>query len=363
FRRMLAALPKKGAKQSQALAVLGFHVAGESAYGRLVLDGKGGLERIVEARDATAQERAITFCNSGLMVASSVGLLKRLLSQLTTHNAKGEYYLTDAVAIARAQGIPCAAIMGEGHDLLGVNSRADLAVAEAVMQSRLRGRALANGATMIDPSTVTLSHDTKIGRDVVIGPNVCFGPGVTVANHVEIRPFCHIEGARIGKGAIIGPFARLRPGADIGANAHIGNFVEIKQARIARGAKINHLSYVGDAEVGVDANIGAGTITCNYDGFDKHLTQIGARSFIGSDVSLVAPVSVGDGAVVGAGSVITRNVPKDALATTRGELQMTAMGGARYLARKKAAKRKKAASQKAGQKTRPKTRPKPPKKA
>lgn len=351
FRRMLAALPKKGAKKSEALAVLGFHVTSDNAYGRLVLDDTGGLERIVEARDATSEERALTFCNSGLMAATSVGLLKRLLSKLTTNNAKGEYYLTDAVAIARAQGIPCAAPMGEAQDLLGVNSRADLAVAEAVMQSRLRGRALAGGATMIDPSTVTFSHDTKIGRDVVIGPNVWFGPGVTVANQVEIRAFCHIEGARIGKGALIGPFARLRPGADIGANAHIGNFVEIKQARIGRGAKINHLSYVGDAVVGADANVGAGTITCNYDGFDKHLTRIGARSFIGSDVSLVAPVSVGDGAVVGAGSVITRNVPKDALVIARGEQKTTAKGGARYLARKKAAKRKKAASNK----TRPKT--------
>jgi bifunctional UDP-N-acetylglucosamine pyrophosphorylase/glucosamine-1-phosphate N-acetyltransferase len=352
FRRMLAALPKtiKGAKKSETLAVLGFHVAGENAYGRLVLDGTGGLERIVEARDATAEERAITFCNSGVMAATSVGLLKRLLAKLTTDNAKGEYYLTDAVALARAEGISCVAAVGDAHDLLGVNSRADLAVAEAVMQSRLRGRALAGGATMIDPSTVTFSHDTKIGRDVVIGPNVWFGPGVRVANQVEIRPFCHIEGARVGKGAIIGPFARLRPGADIGANAHIGNFVEVKQARIARGAKINHLSYVGDAVVGADANIGAGTITCNYDGFDKHLTRVGARSFIGSDVSLVAPVTVGDGAVVGAGSVITRNVPKDALAVTRGTQQVTAQGGARYLARKKAAKRKKAAAQKPRQK-------------
>jgi bifunctional UDP-N-acetylglucosamine pyrophosphorylase/glucosamine-1-phosphate N-acetyltransferase len=333
LRRTLAVLPKKG----EGLAVLGFHHEGDNAYGRLVCDERGALERIVEARDASPAERRITLCNSGLMAATSGKLLARLLSKLTTDNAKGEFYLTDAVAIARAQGIACAAVAGPAEDVIGVNSRADQAVAEAIMQTRLRAAAMAVGATLVDPTTVYFSFDTRIGRDVVIGPNVWFGPGVTVADNVEIRPNCHIEGARIGKDCIIGPFARLRPGADIGAGAHIGNFVEIKAARVARGAKINHLSYVGDAVVGADTNIGAGTITCNYDGFDKHVTRIGAGVFIGSDVALVAPVSVGDGAVVGAGSVVSENVPKGALAVARGRQSNIKGAGTRYLARKKAA--------------------------
>jgi len=337
LRRTLAALPKKGA----GLAVLGFHHDGENAYGRLVLDERGALERIVEARDASPAERRITLCNSGLMAATSGKLLAKLLAKLTTDNAKGEFYLTDAVAIACARGIGCAAVAGPAEDVIGVNSRADQAVAEAIMQMRFRAKAMAAGATLIDPTTVYFSFDTRIGRDVVIGPNVWFGPGVTVADNVEIRPNCHIEGARIGKDCIIGPFARLRPGARIGAGAHIGNFVEVKAARIARGAKINHLSYVGDAVVGADTNIGAGTITCNYDGFAKHVTRIGAGVFIGSDVALVAPVSVGDGAVVGAGSVISDNVPKGALAVARGRQSNIKGAGTRYLARKQAAAAKK----------------------
>ena len=334
LRGVLRALPKKGG----GLAVLGFHVEGDNAYGRFVTDTAGHLERIVEARDASAAERRITLCNSGLMAATSVRLLSELLSKLTTNNAKGEYYLTDAVALARGRGLECTIAVGPGDELLGVNSRADLALAEAVMQNRLRARALAAGTTLIDPSTVWFSVDTRLGRDTVVGPNVWFGPGVTVGKEVEIRPHCHIEGARVGDGCIIGPFARLRPGTVIGTGAHIGNFVEIKAARVAAGAKINHLSYIGDAEVGAEANIGAGTITCNYDGFDKHVTKIGARSFIGSDVALVAPVRVGAGAVVGAGSVITRNVPSGALAVARGAQQNIAKGGTVYLARKKAAK-------------------------
>jgi bifunctional UDP-N-acetylglucosamine pyrophosphorylase/glucosamine-1-phosphate N-acetyltransferase len=334
FRGVLRALPKAG----EGLAVLGFHVDGDNAYGRLVTDAAGNLERIVEARDANAAERDITLCNSGLMAATSGTLLARLLAGLTTDNAKGEYYLTDAVGLARAEGLPCAVAVGPGDQLLGVNSRADLAVAEAVMQTRLRARALDAGVTLVDPTTVWFSFDTRIGADTVIGPGVFFGPGVGVAGGVEIRSYCHIEGAKVGKGAVIGPFARLRPGAVIGEGAHIGNFVEIKAAKVAKGAKINHLSYVGDAVVGADANIGAGTITCNYDGFDKHITKIGARTFIGSDVALVAPVSVGDGAVIGAGSVITRNVPRDALAIARGSQQTVKGGGKKYLARKKAAK-------------------------
>ncbi len=334
FRGVLRSLPRKG----EGLAVLGFHVDGDNAYGRLVTDTAGNLERIVEARDASPAEREITLCNSGLMAASSGTLLARLLAKLTTDNAKGEYYLTDAVALARAEGLACLVAVGPGDELLGVNSRADLAVAEAVMQNRLRARILDAGVTLIDPTTVWFSFDTRIGADTVIGPNVFFGPGVAIGAGVEIRPNCHIEGARVGAGCIVGPFARLRPGADIGAGAHIGNFVEIKAAKVAKGAKINHLSYVGDAVVGADANIGAGTITCNYDGFDKHVTKIGAGSFIGSDVALVAPVTVGEGAVIGAGSVITRNVPKDALAIARGTQAVVKGGGKAYLARKKAAK-------------------------
>ena len=334
FRGVLRSLPRKG----EGLAVLGFHVEADNAYGRLVTDAAGNLERIVEARDATPAERDITLCNSGLMAATSGTLLARLLAKLTTDNAKGEYYLTDAVALARAEGLACAVAVGPGDHLLGVNSRADLAVAEAVMQNRLRARTLDAGVTLIDPTTVWFSFDTRIGADTVIGPNVFFGPGVAIGAGVEIRPNCHIEGARVGAGCIVGPFARLRPGADIGAGAHIGNFVEIKAAKVAKGAKINHLSYVGDAVVGADTNIGAGTITCNYDGFDKHVTKIGAGSFIGSDVALVAPVTVGEGAVIGAGSVITRNVPKDALAIARGTQAVVKGGGKAYLARKKAAK-------------------------
>jgi bifunctional UDP-N-acetylglucosamine pyrophosphorylase/glucosamine-1-phosphate N-acetyltransferase len=320
------------------LAVLGFHAAGANAYGRLVLDADGKLARIVEARDATAAERRITLCNSGLMAASSGKLLARLLARLTTANAKGEYYLTDVVGLARADGIPCAAAVGPGEELLGVNSRAELAAAEAVMQARLRARAMDGGATLIDPATVYLSFDTRLGRDTVVGPNVWFGPGVRVGANVEIRPSCHIEGARIADDCIIGPFARLRPGADLGRGVHIGNFVEIKAAKVEAGAKINHLTYIGDARVGADANIGAGTITCNYDGVDKHVTRIGARSFIGSDVALVAPVTVGDGAVVGAGSVITKDVPAGALAIARGAQSNVPGAGKRYIARKKAAK-------------------------
>jgi bifunctional UDP-N-acetylglucosamine pyrophosphorylase/glucosamine-1-phosphate N-acetyltransferase len=338
LRRVLGALPRRG----DGLAVLGFHVQGGNAYGRLVLDADGKLARIVEARDATAAERRIILCNSGLMAVSSGKLLARLLARLTTANAKGEYYLTDVVGLARAGGIPCAAAVGAGEELLGVNSRAELAAAEAVMQARLRTRVMDGGATLIDPATVFLSFDTRLGRDTVVGPNVWFGPGVRVGANVEIRPSCHIEGARIADDCIIGPFARLRPGADLGRGVHIGNFVEIKAAKVEAGAKINHLTYIGDARVGADANIGAGTITCNYDGVDKHMTRIGARSFIGSDVALVAPVTVGDGAVVGAGSVITKDVPAGALAIARGAQSNVPGGGKRYIARKTAAKQARA---------------------
>ena len=327
------ALPEDGA----GVSILGFHLEGNHAYGRLVLGDDGTLLRIVEAADADAEEKAITFCNSGLMAASSGDLLGGLVQRLTADNAKGEKYLTDVIGLARADGVPCAAAAAAAETLIGVNTRADLAVAEATMQTRLRGAAMAAGATLVDPTTVYLSFDTRFGRDVVIGPHVWFGPGVAVGEGVEIRPYCHIEGAVIGADAIIGPFARLRPGADIGAEAHIGNFVEVKEARVETGAKINHLTYIGDARVGAGANIGAGTITCNYDGFDKHRTDIGADAFIGSNVALVAPVVIGDGAVIGAGSVITGEVPADALAVARGKQKTVPGGGAEYRARKSGA--------------------------
>jgi bifunctional UDP-N-acetylglucosamine pyrophosphorylase/glucosamine-1-phosphate N-acetyltransferase len=233
-------------------------------------------------------------------------------------NAKGEYYLTDIVAAADREGRVCRVVEAPAEEALGVNSRAELAAAEAIMQGRLRRAAMEGGATLIDPSSVWFSTDTELGRDVTVGPNVVFGPGVSVADNVEIRAFCHIERARIEAGAVIGPFARLRPGADIGPAAHIGNFVEVKNARIGAGAKANHLAYIGDADIGERTNIGAGTITCNYDGFNKHRTTVGAGAFIGSDATLVAPVTIGAGAFVGAGSVVTENVPAEALAVARG---------------------------------------------
>ncbi|MBT5076840.1 MAG: bifunctional UDP-N-acetylglucosamine diphosphorylase/glucosamine-1-phosphate N-acetyltransferase GlmU [Rhodospirillales bacterium] len=320
------ALPKSG----DGLSVLGFQVTGDHAYGRLVQEPDGALARIVEARDASEYERAITLCNSGLMAASSAALLSQLVARLDTDNAKGEYYLTDVIGLARTDNLPCAVAIGDGETLMGVNSRAELAVAERVMQTRLRTQAMDKGATLIDPSTVWFSHDTMLGRDVVVGPNVWFGPNVVIADNVEIRPNCHIEGASVGEGAIIGPFARLRPGADVRENAHIGNFVEIKAALIEPGAKINHLYYIGDARVGADTNIGAGTITCNYDGYNKFKTDIGAGVFVGSNTAMVAPVVVHDGAVIGAGSVVTSDVPKDALYVSRGDEKIKPGGGAIY---------------------------------
>jgi bifunctional UDP-N-acetylglucosamine pyrophosphorylase/glucosamine-1-phosphate N-acetyltransferase len=300
-----------------AVIVLGFRPADAAAYGRLVTKGDGSLEAIVEHRDATPAERALTLCNSGVMAIDGKRLLP-LLERIGNKNAKGEYYLTDIVALARADGLPCAFVEAPEEELLGINSREELALAEAVVQRRLRKAAMLGGATLIAPETVWLSHDTKLGRDVVIGPNVFFGTGVEVADRVEIRPFCHLEGARIAEGAIIGPFARLRPGAAIGRDAHIGNFVEIKNATIEEGAKANHLSYLGDARVGAGANIGAGTITCNYDGYFKYHTDIGKGAFIGTNSSLVAPVKIGDEAYVGSGSVVTQDVPEKALVVARG---------------------------------------------
>ena len=333
-----AVLDARRTANPPAVAVLGFRPEDGSEYGRMVTSKDGALEAIVEYRDADRDQRAIALCNAGVMAVDGE-LLFGLLESLGDDNAKGEIYLTDIAAAARARGHDCAVVETEDpHEVLGINSRADLARAEALMQGRLRRAAMDGGATLTDPATVWFSFDTRLGRDVTVGPNVVFGPGVAVADNVEIRGFCHIEGADIGIGAIVGPFARLRPGADIGAQVHIGNFVEIKQARLEPGAKVNHLSYVGDSSVGAGANIGAGTITCNYDGFFKARTEIGAGAFIGSNTSLVAPVRIGAGAVIGAGSVITRDVPADAMAVARAEQSEVKGGAVRYRSRKQAEK-------------------------
>ena len=299
-----------------AVAVLGFEAAAPGGYGRLVRDRTGGLERIVEAKDANAAERAITLCNAGVMGFAWPDAVP-WLAGLSNANAKTEYYLTDLVAAARAAGRRAAVALCPESETLGVNDRADLAAAEAVFQARARAAAFAGGATLTAPETVFLAYDTVLGRDVVVGPHVVFGPGVVVEDGVEIGAFCHLEGCVIRAGASVGPFARLRPGAEIGSGARVGNFVEVKNAVLGAGAKANHLSYLGDAVVGEGANIGAGTITCNYDGFTKHRTEIGEGVFIGSNTALVAPVTVGERAVVGAGSVITVDVAPGALALGR----------------------------------------------
>jgi bifunctional UDP-N-acetylglucosamine pyrophosphorylase/glucosamine-1-phosphate N-acetyltransferase len=299
------------------IVVIGFEAENPAGYGRLLLDGPGRLIGIREEKDASPEEGAITLCNSGIMGFRSSKTLLGLLGRIGNDNAKGEFYLTDVVALARGDGLETRMVASDAQEVLGVNSRAELAEAEALMQRRLRVKAMANGATLVAPETVFLSCDTEIGKDVVIEPHVVIGPRVTIEDDVTIRSFCHIEGARIGQGATVGPFARLRPGAELADDAHVGNFVEIKQAEIGEGAKINHLTYIGDAKVGAGANVGAGTITCNYDGFDKHRTEIGAGAFIGSNSSLVAPVKIGEGAYVGSGSVISKDVAPDALALTR----------------------------------------------
>jgi len=299
-----------------AVVVLGFEAADPGGYGRLVITPDGSLERIVEAKDATPEERAITLCNSGVIAADAATMFE-LLSAVGNANAKGEYYLTDIVALARARGLSTAALTCPEAETLGVNSRADLATAEAAFQGRARGEVLENGVTLTAPETVFFAQDTVIGRDVEIGPNVVFGPGVTVETGATILAFCHLEGCHVSRGARIGPFARLRPGAELAEDVHIGNFVEIKNAIVDQGAKINHLTYVGDAHVGEAANVGAGTITCNYDGVFKHHTEIGARAFIGSNTALVAPVSVGADAMTAAGSTITEDVGPGALAVAR----------------------------------------------
>jgi bifunctional UDP-N-acetylglucosamine pyrophosphorylase / glucosamine-1-phosphate N-acetyltransferase len=299
------------------LAVVGFESDNPAGYGRLLLDARGRLTGIREEKDASPEERALTLCNSGIMGFRSATMLLGLIGRIGNDNAKGEFYLTDAVALARGDGLEAHIVMADAEEVLGVNVRAELAAAEALIQQRLRASAMANGATLTAPETVFLSYDTEIGSDVVIEPHVVIGPRVRIEDGATIRSFCHLESARIGQGATVGPFARLRPGADLAKGAHVGNFVEIKQAEIGEGAKVNHLTYIGDASVGARANVGAGTITCNYDGFGKHRTEIGAGAFIGSNSSLVAPVKIGEGAYVGSGSVISKDVAPDSLALTR----------------------------------------------
>ncbi|MGE0226007.1 MAG: bifunctional UDP-N-acetylglucosamine diphosphorylase/glucosamine-1-phosphate N-acetyltransferase GlmU [Acetobacteraceae bacterium] len=298
------------------LGLLAFRPADPARYGRVVTDGPW-VERIVEWIDASPAERDIGLCNAGVLCGPAADMA-RWLRAVRADNAKGEYYLTDVVALARADDRRVVAVEAPAEELAGVNSRAELAQAEAVMQSWLRRAAMDAGVTMTDPTSVFLSMDTDLAADVTVEPNVVFGPGVSVATGARIRAFSHLEGCRVGPDCIIGPFARLRPGTDLARDVHIGNFVELKAAHLAEGVKASHLTYLGDASVGEATNIGAGTITCNYDGYAKHRTTIGARTFIGSDVALVAPVSVGDGAVVAAGSVITEDVAPDALALARG---------------------------------------------
>ena len=311
LRRLLAARREAG------LALLAMRPADPARYGRVLTDGSGGVTRVVEWADATEAERAVTLCNAGVVCAPAADLF-RWLRAVRADNAKGEYYLTDVVALAAAEGARVVAVEAPEAELRGINSRAELAGAEAEMQRALRRAAMDGGATLIQPDSVVFSHDTRLGRDVTVGPQVVFGPGVTVEDGVEIRAFSHLEGCTVRAGAVIGPFARLRPGTTVERDAHVGNFVELKAAVLGEGAKANHLSYLGDVRIGPRANIGAGTITCNYDGVNKHRTEIGEGAFIGSDTALVAPVRVGARALVGAGSVVTEDVPDDALAVARG---------------------------------------------
>ena len=316
------------ARATADVVVLGFNAADPGRYGRLVTTGNT-LKRIVEFKDASAKERAITLCNSGVMLAKASGLFD-LLDQVGNDNAAGEYYLTDCIEMARQSGQSAQVVICDEAETLGVNSRHDLAAAEAAFQTRARKDLLENGITMTAPYSVYLSYDTVIGRDATIEQNVVFGPGASVESGALIRAFSHLEGCHVAKGAVVGPYARLRPGAELAEAAKVGNFVEIKNAEVGEGAKINHLSYVGDASIGAKANLGAGTITCNYDGVMKHRTDIGAGAFIGSNTMLVAPVRIGAQAMTGSGSVITEDVAEGDLALARAK-QVNKPGLARKL--------------------------------
>ena len=333
FNKMLAA---RTAPDAPAVIVLGFVPDDPGGYGRLLV-GPAGLERIVEIKDATAEERQVRLCNSGIMLIDGAKAWD-LLAKVDRNNAKGEYYLTDVVAHARKAGLTCGVVDGDEDELLGINSRVELAKAEALFQGRMRRAAMEGGATLTAPETVFFSYDTKLGKDVVVGPFTVFGPGVAVDDDVTIKGFCHFEQARIAPGAVVGPYARLRPGAKIGPDAHVGNFVEIKNATLEDGAKVNHLTYIGDARVGAGANVGAGTITANYDGFNKSFTDIGKGASIGSNSVLVAPVKIGDGGITGAGAVVRKDVPADALAVSGGRQETIAGFAAKYRAKKQAEK-------------------------
>jgi bifunctional UDP-N-acetylglucosamine pyrophosphorylase/glucosamine-1-phosphate N-acetyltransferase len=331
------------AREKAAVGVLGFVAEDPTPYGRLIVQ-RGVLERIVESKDANEIERTVDFSNSGVMCLDG-GLIGALLGAIGNDNVKREFYLTDAVGIARAAGHKAIAVEGPEAEFQGINSRAELAMAERALQQRLRAAAMEGGVTMTDPETVWMSADTKLANDVTIGPNVRFGLGVTVASNVQIKAFCDIEGARIGRGAIVGPFARIRPGSEVADDVHIGNFVELKATKMGKGAKANHLAYLGDADIGAGSNIGAGTIAVNYDGFGKWRTVVADDVFIGSNSALVAPVKVGKGANVTAGSVVTEDVPAGAVAFGRAR-QVTKKGRAAALraklkARAAAAKRAK----------------------
>jgi bifunctional UDP-N-acetylglucosamine pyrophosphorylase/glucosamine-1-phosphate N-acetyltransferase len=309
-----------------SVGVLGFEAKVPGAYGRLIMGQGGDLDAIVEAKDATQDQLAVSFCNSGVMAAEAQTMFN-LLGKVTNENAKGEYYLTDIVELSRAAGGTCRAVSCDEEDVLGVNSRVELAQAEAAFQTKKRADLLVAGVTMTAPETVFFSHDTHIENDVMIEPHVVFGPGVTVRSGAKVRAFSHLEGADVAGGCEIGPYVRLRPGAVLEAGAKIGNFVEVKNTRLGKGAKANHLAYLGDGDVGAGANIGAGTIFCNYDGFLKYKTTVGDGAFVGSNSSLVAPVTIGAGAYVGSGSVITKDVEPNGLAVARGR-QMQKSGWA-----------------------------------
>jgi bifunctional UDP-N-acetylglucosamine pyrophosphorylase/glucosamine-1-phosphate N-acetyltransferase len=321
------------------MAVLGFEARDPAPYGRLILGQGDALLRIIEAKDANAAERAVRACNSGVLAAPAP-LLFQLLDQVRPDNAKGEYYLTDVVGLANAAAKRVRVAFAPEEAFMGVNSQAELALAEAAFQRRLRAELMDAGVTLVAPETVFLSADTKIAGGAVVEPNVVFAPGVVVESGAVIRAFSHLEGCVVRSGALVGPYARLRPGADIGENAHIGNFVEVKKVKVGKGAKANHLAYLGDGSVGAGANIGAGTIFCNYDGFDKFDTHVGEGAFVGSNSSLVAPVTIGAGAYTGSGSVITEDVPADALALGRARQSEKPGWAAAFRARKLAQRKR-----------------------
>lgn len=336
FIRAETMVAMRAARAQHDIVVLGFHAEDPGRYGRLVM-ADDTLQRIVEFKDATEDERAVTLCNSGMICADGAQLFA-LIDAVKNENAAGEYYLTDIVALARRNGLSAGVVLCPEAETIGINTRAELAAAEAAFQAGARAQALEDGVTLIAPETVFFAQDTVIGRDAVIEPNVVFGPGVTVETDATIRAFSHLEGCHVSRGAVVGPFARLRPGAELSEDVRVGNFVEVKNATLGPGAKANHLAYLGDAEIGAGANIGAGTVTCNYDGVFKHRSVIGAGAFIGSDTMLVAPVRIGDGAVTGSGSVITSDVPEGALALGRARQETRAGLGARLMARLRAAR-------------------------